>query len=147
MRIKKMGSLLVWGGMFICLAVLAVVGVKGIPEQKIAMVAVIGVISVAGAYLTLDFSAVISTTKARPAGDFKEADLGKYLAMILGLLVLLVLAVVLFIRGKIGLENPIALILGGLYGILVVVVGGLKLNKKETREPGKTEGGDNGAVR
>lgn len=103
---------------------------------------VAGMIPLIGAYLAIDFSAVVKSTKNLPTGKFKLADKRKYLSMIFALALLTVEAMVVEVIQQYSLEAELTLLISALFGMMSIYVAGMKMNKIATegkKEPPATD--------
>jgi len=129
MKGKTFSSFMVW----MCIFLLALFMVSVIFEQyeakTLLIVSVAGVLTVVGAYLALDFRAIIKMTAAKPAGKFAVADKWKYIRMIIGMFGLLLIGIVMQTVTAQNYETVLAVLAGAFLGTVAVYISGMKQNK------------------
>ena len=123
---------LIWASMAITLGFMILVTMKDMDSVRLISTMTAGCVTALGIWLGMDMKAVVNLTGSLPAGQFVEAESGKYLFAMMGLFFLLVVGQIMDFMTTAVYEIPLAILAGGFFGIVAVYVGGMKANKQKT---------------
>lgn len=102
----------------------------------VVLAGAVGLLFVVGVYTGLDFSAIVKGSRELPKGQYREADKGKYFAMVVTLFSITVeCTIVSLVTGR-GDGAAIALYLFSTLALIAVYGAGMKANKAATFEGG-----------